>query len=915
MTHPRRQIFTTLSIAFTTLLAAPLCAHDDHPPVEPVRAAPMVIELNPAVRAAIDDPALHPDERARLRINHGVWHPEDLIAPDHRAVIALNAWRVVDSVFADPVTDPRMRAEALLIAGECERALNILGDNASPYAIRLRATALEDMGRYAEALAESQRVDQLLESADLQDPDVITEIVRILIIRARHEAISADTHHRMITLLNRAHQTLDRLHWPARLAEAELLLTRHNEDDAVDALQEVLALNPRCVAAWDRLARLALDARNADRALAMISAIQRVRADHPAAALLLAELHLMKDDPEEALRHLEPVLHRWPGCRRALELNAAIAAVMWDDAALQDALVAYETHVPDGAGAHYRAGVALSRRYQHASAERMLREAMRRAPQWVEPMAELALMLMHDDRDDEARVLMKRVVALDPFNVRAVNTLALLDELEGYARYDTEHFTVRCRRGEDEVVAALMVEELERLHAEVVQRFHFAPSQRTLIELMPDRMHMGVRLTGLPRAGTIAACCGPVIVMEAPRSGQSAHHFGTFDWPRVLRHEYAHTVTLELTGFHIPRWLTEAAAVDIERAPRAYGDYRMLAASTRDGMLFDLDDINQAFRRPRKRGDTHKGYQQGDWMLKFIEDQWGWPAALALFEAFGEGDREPAAFRRALGVSRAEFHRRFLPWADTHARSWGFNHEPSVDDLKRELAMIDPERAETMRVRKQKALDSLVTRMTNRIGAPGTPGSGPLAARHWPDDAVHDIEIDDAQLERWINQYPDHPDLLEMQLRRRLDADPDALPDLLDDLKRYAELRPVDPWPHKQLAQFYLAHGPRSAALPHLEFIAGSEWRSPVYVRALARLNRELGRTDDALRWAQRAAATHPYDPAWREEAAAIAIESARLDLARTHIHALVILEPEEPHHQKRLERIDAMIEQRADAS
>ena len=69
--------------------------------------------------------------------------------------------------------------------------------------------------------------------------------------------------------------------------------------------------------------------------------------------------------------------------------------------------------------------------------------------------------------------------------------------------------------------------------------------------------------------------------MEVPREGRKSEHLGLFLWPRVLQHEYTHTITLAQTGNRIPHWLTEAAAVSMEQAPRDYDDCMTLAESWR----------------------------------------------------------------------------------------------------------------------------------------------------------------------------------------------------------------------------------------------------------------------------------------------------------------------------------------------
>jgi hypothetical protein len=51
----------------------------------------------------------------------------------------------------------------------------------------------------------------------------------------------------------------------------------------------------------------------------------------------------------------------------------------------------------------------------------------------------------------------------------------------------------------------------------------------------------------------------------------------------------------------------------------------------------------------------------------------------------------------------------------------------------------------------------------------------------------------------------------------------------------------------------------------------------------------------------------NPFDATVRELAAAIAVESGRLDLAEAHIEALVALEPDRPIHAERLAKVRAL--------
>ena len=78
----------------------------------------------------------------------------------------------------------------------------------------------------------------------------------------------------MMTLLSRAHQQLDRLYWPAMLADAELLLDKENTREAVAALHQVLSLNPRCAEAWYMLGRVVISRFDFDSAASLLQAKQ-----------------------------------------------------------------------------------------------------------------------------------------------------------------------------------------------------------------------------------------------------------------------------------------------------------------------------------------------------------------------------------------------------------------------------------------------------------------------------------------------------------------------------------------------------------------------------------------------------------------------------------------------------------------
>jgi tetratricopeptide (TPR) repeat protein len=74
------------------------------------------------------------------------------------------------------------------------------------------------------------------------------------------------------------------------------------------------------------------------------------------------------------------------------------------------------------------------------------------------------------------------------------------------------------------------------------------------------------------------------------------------------------------------------------------------------------------------------------------------------------------------------------------------------------------------------------------------------------------------------------------------------------------KLRPVDLLPHKRLAGLYKVCNEPQKAAEQLAILAAVDVQSNVYAKATARTLRDIGKYDEAVKWARRAMYTDPYD-------------------------------------------------------
>lgn len=832
------------------------------------------VPTSPTLTRILTSPALDDDARRRLELFHGQWEGFEPTTLNEEAALARGRFRLQDRVISDPQVDALLRARVLLFRGEAQAVLALLEQNETVAAGYLKARALEDLGRLGEAVELLKPLRARFQHETLDDPAELTAAARAIVLLAHLEGRPSQDYQLALRLLSKAYQEIDPLYWPARVAEAELLMSKDNREEAAAALEEALAYNPKAGEAWYLLGRLSVEGYNFDGASDISQRLRQINPLHPLADLLDIRSFLRQRDVASARRVLQPALSSFPKNRELLALAAATEAMAYDERALQAALDRFDEVTASGDADHvgsplalYTAGEHLSNDRQYAPAEKLLRLAIERSPNWPAPRLELGLLLMQVGNLDAARTELAHAARLDPFHKRVNNQLRLAENLLGvYETVETDHFIIRYLPGVDEVLARDMPGPLEAMYDEITAVFQHRPTEKTQIDILPDQSTFAVRITGMPHIWTIAAATGDVVAITPPRSGPD--QADPFNWVNVLRHEYVHTVTLAQTRNRVPHWFTEACAVSAETTGRTYDTCQLLAWALHEDELFDYDKINWGFVRPKTERDRPLAYAQADWMLEFIAVRWSHDAIVELLSLYREGVSDTDALQKVTGYGADAFMKAFREWATQQVDAWGMAQVELSDEAK---AVLEAKGQGT-------ATGDLVA-LVERPG-PTHPGLIKLVAERA-------VESGDPQQARmWLN--------------------------------RYAQARPVDPWPHTVLVQLAFDLGRPEEVLGSLQFLERSDNYTSAWSHQLAQLHRNAGRLDAAQRAIERAMYCEPYHAGYRELAATIALQRADLDTAAYHVESLEILEPDRAQHPTRLaviyDRLDRPDEARAAA-
>ncbi|MEM9064412.1 MAG: hypothetical protein AAGB51_02860 [Planctomycetota bacterium] len=861
-------------------LSDPLAGPDGEGADLPQGPTPLAQSLERLLGAAY----LTDQEKRDLRVYHGLWTEADLDTPERQALAARITGTFWHPVFDGADAPPMLRAWAELERGEPQRCLEILGDDESMGAVRLRVDALYALGRLRDAVEASEpalvaaRANSFANGPDAADAAMALNTR----VRITGPGGGAQDLRGLIGLLTEARTRLSPLSWEPRLAEAQLLYERGARSEAHAAATEALTFNPRLNPAMRVFAEMQIDTFGFSQAAGVASemdrAVESLGVEGPSVwgQLAIARGRIRSADGDGAREITTPLLERFPGNRELRAMQAAAFARAFDFDKMNEELAGYQRISPGSAAAVMMAGWALSQARQYADASELLNLATELEPNNPDAWTELGLLEVQWGRDIQALDALRTAVELDPFHIRADNQMTLIEELLTFDTLETDHFIVRYQPGIDEVLAQDMPALLEAMHDRVTgdgpAGIRYVPQEKTLIELMPDHARFSVRITGGTSIWTIAAATGRVIAMEAPKAGPR-NTKGPYDWLRVMRHEYVHTVTLERTRNRIPHWFTEAAAVHLEDGPRDAQRSRLLAQKLDENDLFDMDGIDLGFIRPEEPEDRSLAYAQSQWMYEYMLGRFGDLAPLELMDRYAEGFTEAEAFEDALGITRETFHADFLAWADKQVTSWGLKIAPGVP---------------TLNALRLEALEAHI-----EAGNDGNPDLG------------EDWHLD------MLEQYPEHPEILAEVVRLALagnDGQADAT--MITLLERYAAVRPVLDTPHRLLAQLYLdgkgaiANKDESAAIPHLEWLDAREVYTPAYAAELARQYAEIRQFDRAMEKAKRAVRIAPYEPEYRELAARVALLARDFAQAERQIVALTKLEPGQRTHERRLERV-----------
>jgi len=450
----------------------------------------------------------------------------------------------------------------------------------------------------------------------------------------------------------------------SHLGAAELYTQKYAYGDAATFLDDALRLNPNSARAHLDLA-LNMRLEGGEQMAAAVARALAINPNFADALALKAATALEAARFDEASTEIDKVLKI---NSRSLEAHSLRAAMFYLQDRDFEPEVAATLAISPRYGqifntlSHY---ATITRRTEQAA--QFARRAIEIAPRLWDAHLNLGMALLRLGQMDPGREEVEKAFKGDPFNVWAKNTLDLLDSMRDFKETKRGVFIIKASAQESDVLSPYAANLLEEAAAKLTSKYHFTPRGPIIVEIFNNHEDFAVRTLGIPGLGALGVCFGFVIAQDSP----SAREAGEFNWGSTLWHEYTHVITLQMTDYRIPRWLSEGLSVYEERRARpGWGDdwNPLFVRAFTEKRWFKIADLDGGFQRPKSAQDVPIAYFQASQICEFITERFGFDAILRMLAMYRDKAHTPEVLQQVLKLSESDFDREFTAYIEAKVK-------------------------------------------------------------------------------------------------------------------------------------------------------------------------------------------------------------------------------------------------------
>ena len=716
-----------------------------------------------------------------------------------------------------------------------------------------------------------------------------------------------------------AYLKVDSKYWPAHIAAAEFLFSKHKTHGAMEELALAKKINKKLPDAHALKAALLLNRWSFESCLKEVDLALKINPKHAYAlyqkAACLMQWRRFKDVPKA----LDKILAFNPNNIEALSLMAAAYIRLNNKKKAEEFANRVKAISPNSSILPQTIGQWLVSGRKYKDAEPYLLKAVQLSPEQAGPLASLGRLYMETGEEKNALIYLVKARKLDDFRGDVTHYLNIVRSLGEFEVLETPHFIFKADKA-DKVMLKIAAEYMESIYKAVTSDYGWEPEKKTIIEILPSQKDFSARISGRGWIPTVGACTGRVIAIATPNTERGA--LGMHNWTEVLRHEFAHTVTLGMTDNTIPHWFTEACAVWQQKDKHAYNHILKLVSATQYNQLFPVSKINWGFIRPKRQGDRHLAYAQSEWMLRYIIITHGFEKTREMLQGFAKGYDQTRVFKEILKIEEKQFDKDFLKWAKKTVKQWGFDPDapPKVSVTSKEIIKspdnptVLANHAKALYFARKHSESKSYAEKAIKIDSTNTIALRLLAriylakAQKESKITFYNMAIDMCRrLEESDPTTSTSPDVLATCYQKMglLKKQPDQyIAQAIVALELLQKRAPLNSRSYTELASLYMTMGWPERALPNLIHLHRHSTNNQKFARQIAEIYRTMDNLNMAKKYFNEVIYTNPFEINAHEAITSILLKQEKFKDAIDAANQITLIDPKSPKPHSFLAKI-----------
>ncbi|MBI4711962.1 MAG: tetratricopeptide repeat protein [Planctomycetes bacterium] len=439
-------------------------------------------------------------------------------------------------------------------------------------------------------------------------------------------------------------------------------LQKGDMPEAAGCFNDALKLKPDYAPAYLGLAQ-SIFQQDPLKASAALQKALEIDPDLPDAHAMMAMIHLMEENHQQALESISRSLDKNPDSVFYRAVQAGVYYLSGEPDRFKQACDDIIKVNRRPAVFYLTLGNICLRRLLYPEAQDFFKKAIEFDDKCWDAYVALGInsLRLGVGYEADGKKLLDESFRRDPFNITVYNTLKVLDAIEAeFATITTTHFHIKIPKADRILLEPYLEELLEGCYDKFSKLYQFTPEPGLVVEVFNNHNDFSVKTLGLPGFSALGACFVRTFLVLSPTVQEQLGN--RFHWGAITTHEFMHIITLQMSKFRVPRWFTEGCSV--------YAEKLMAPSWGRESDLEIVKALQEKKIQPlavfsrTKAVDILHTYLFSALIVEYIHQRYGMDKISRMLVLWSQGRKTEDVFKECLDKGVTEFDKEFFAYLD-----------------------------------------------------------------------------------------------------------------------------------------------------------------------------------------------------------------------------------------------------------